>query len=190
MGDYLTKGYPNKVCIEGMLYHIATDYRTCIKTICALEDNKLTHLEKQSVLLQLMYDVCPTNKQEALTKAILFLNCGQEVSPTERKSHGPRVYSFIYDDRYIFSAVDRVLLGRLSKGDFVHWWEFVMAFMEMPEDCVMSRIIYFRSRFHNGKLTKEEKQVYNENRSLFELPVELTAEEEEAEAMFMERLGK
>ncbi|MDD3041039.1 Gp15 family bacteriophage protein, partial [Bacteroides sp.] len=117
------------------------------------------------------------------------LDCG-EVSKGSGGEPSSRKYSFTHDEKYIFSGVNKVLNGRLSTGEFVHWWEFVMAFMELPEDCVMSKIIYFRTQFAKGKLTKEEKQVYYENRSMFELPVELTAEEEAAEAQFMELLGK
>ena len=86
--------------------------------------------------------------------------------------------------------MDKVLQGRLSKGESVHWWEFVSAFMEMPEDCVMSRIIYYRSRKNAGKLTKEEKEVWAKNRELFELEEVQTAEEKAKEDAFMALLGR
>ena len=65
-----------------------------------------------------------------------------------------------------------------------------MAFMDLPEDCMISKIIYYRMQFAKGKLSKEEKKVYYDNRRIFELPEELTAEEEKARNKFFESLEK
>lgn len=184
MSSYLTCGYPSRVNIEGEQFEITTDYRDCIKAICALEDGDLTLIEKQSILLHIMYHQIPSNLEMAIKKAILFLNCGEEGT----ESCGTRVYSFRQDDKYIFAAVDKVLHGRLSLGEAVHWWEFVSAFMEMPEDCVMSKIIYYRTRYASGKLTKEEKDVWRKNVKLFMLNSEETQEEKNAKNEFISRL--
>ena len=186
MSNFLTDGFPTQAEVAGKVYDLNTDYRTCIRIIQAMEDVDLTDIEKQSILLCLLYREVPKDIPEAVKKAVLFLNCGEE----NESEGGERVYSFRQDDRYIFAAVDKVLQGRLSKGESVHWWEFVSAFMEMPEDCVMSRILYYRSRKNAGKLTKEEREVWAKNRELFELAEEQTREEHRKEAMFLQRLGK
>ena len=186
MGSFLTDGFPTQAEVAGEVYHLNTDYRTCIRIIQAMEDVNLTELEKQSILLCLLYQEVPKDIPVAVEKAVLFLNCGEK----KEIEGGERVYSFRQDDRYIFAAVDKVLQGRISKGESVHWWEFVSAFMEMPEDCVMSRILYYRSRKNCGKLTKEEREVWAKNRELFELKEEQTREEQQKEALFLERLGR
>ncbi len=186
--NLLIDSLPTAIEIEGKIYNINTDYQTGLKIIMAFEDKTLTELEKQSILLNLLYREMPSNIGMALQKGIKYLNCGDS-GQTENQGIEQRVYSFSHDGKYIFSAVDRVLNGRLSKGDFVHWWEFVMAFMDLPEDCMMSKIIYYRTQFAKGKLTKEEKKVYFDNRSIFELPVELSNEEETAKNKFFSLLG-
>ena len=185
----LISGLPTAIMVNGTAHEIDASYHTCLTIIIAFEDNSLTNTEKAMLLLDLLYKNKPSDLNTAFEKGIQFLDCG-EVSKGGEGGYSERRYSFSYDEKYIFSGVNRVLNGRLSTGEFVHWWEFVMAFMELPEDCIMSRILYFRSQFAKGKLTKEEKQVYYENRSMFELPIKLTAEEEAAEAEFMALLGK
>lgn len=183
----LLDGLPTAIEIDENIYEINTDYRTGLKIIMAFEDNELTNIEKQSILLSCLYKNVPSNIVLAIEKGVKFLNCGQKFCDTVN-GEGQRIYSFKYDDRYIFSGVDRVLNGRLSKGDLVHWWEFVMAFMELPEDCMMSKIIYYRTQFSKGRLSKEERKVYFDNRELFELPAELTKEEEKIYSTFMAKL--
>ena len=100
------------------------------------------------------------------------------------------MYAFSQDERYIFSGVDKVLNGRLSRGEYVHWWEFVFAFMELPEDCMMSKILYYRSRRNAGRLTKEEQRLWAKNRDIFEVEETQTAEEKEKYDNFMNRLGE
>ena len=188
--NVLVNGLPKAIEINGIVYEINPDYRTCLKIITAFEDKALTELEKQSVLINLLYRKCPSDITQALLKGIKFLNCGESSSGDDNGGLNERIYSFSYDEKYIYSAVDRVLNGRLSKGESVHWWEFVMAFMDLPEDCMMSKIIYYRMQFAKGKLSKEEKKVYYDNRRIFELPEELTAEEEKARNKFFESLEK
>lgn len=185
----LLNGLPYTIEIDGEGYGINADYKTCLTIIMAFEDSELTKAEKMNLLLQLLYKTVPQNIETAIKKGVLFLNCGDE-DDNGSSNNASRLYSFAHDDKYIFSGIDRVLNGRLSKGEFVHWWEFVMAFMELPEDCTMSKIIYFRSRYAKNKLTKEERKIYAENRDLFELPQKLTADEQAAHDEFMSLLGK
>ena len=185
----LINGLPTAILIDGQVCRINASYRACLTIIMAFEDNSLTNAEKAMILLDLLYIDKPPDFSIAFEKGIQFLDCG-EVGKGSNGEYQGRKYSFSYDEKYIYSGVNQVLNGRLSTGEFVHWWEFVMAFMELPEGCIMSKILYYRTQFAKGKLTKEEKQVYYENRSMFELPIELTVEEQEAEAEFMALLGQ
>lgn len=185
--NILIEGLPCFIRIDGKDYAINADYQTALKIMNVFEDNSLIAIEKNLLLLELLYKDVPDNYEEAIKKGLKFLNCGEEGSETSGEG-GARVYSFKKDAKYIFSGVDKVLNGRLSKGDLVHWWEFVMAFMELPEDCMMSKIIYYRTQFSKGRLSKEERKVYFDNRELFELPAELTKEEEKIYSTFMAKL--
>lgn len=185
----LLDGLPNAIGIDENVYKIRPDYRTCIRIILAFEDSELTKTEKVAVLLQNLYCEMPSDIAAATKKGIRFLDCGSEragntdIEPERR-------YSFAQDEKYIYAGVDRVLNGRLSRGELVHWWEFCNAFMDLPENCTMSRILYYRIQHAKGALTKEERRFYNENRDMLELKQELTVAEREQKDCFMELLGK
>lgn len=184
----LLDGLPLAIEIGGKEYQINSDFRTGLRIILAFEDTELTLSEKAFILVDQLYQEEPEEFVKAVAAGIRYLDCGEEQG--EGSGHGCRMYSFAQDERYIFSGVDKVLNGRLSRGEYVHWWEFVFAFMELPEDCMMSKILYFRSRRNAGKLTKEEREVWAKNRELFELEDVQTAEEKKQLEDFMNRLGK
>ena len=184
----LTEGLPTKIMVGQEVCRIRYDYKTCLKIIMAFEDRELTGAEKAAVLLDLLYIDRPNDLQAALEKGVRFLDCGEKREDGKVGGEERRIYSFWYDEKYIFAGVNKVLNGRLSLGTPVHWWEFVLAFLDLPEDCMMSRIIYYRSRYAKGKLTKEEREVWAKNKEIFELPVKMTDQEEDALAEFMKRL--
>ena len=97
-----------------------------------------------------------------------FLNCGEE-NEQKQTNKKKRVYSFDKDSKYIFTAVDRVTDGKLSENKQLHWWLFCMAFMEVSEDSFFSRMIHLRTQKQKGKLTKEEKQFWKDNKDILEL---------------------
>ncbi len=183
----LTDGLPTAIEVEGIEYDINADYQTGIKIIMAFEDSELTQYEKCTVLVELLYKELPHNVNEAIKQGIRFLDCGGN-SQNSGESDGARKYSFTQDDKYIYRAVDGVLRGRLSKGDFVHWWEFVLAFMELPEECFMSRLIYLRTQKAKGKLSKEERELYGKIQDIVDLKEEYSQEEQNQINEFMELL--
>lgn len=186
----LTSGLPTGILVDGVVYDISPDYQTGIRIILAFEDRELTAMEKNLVLLDLLYKEFPHKPDEALRQGIKFLDCGEGAEGGDYEAEESRSYSFAQDERYIYSAVDRVLNGRLSKGELVHWWEFVMAFMDLPEDCMMSKILYYRMQFAKGKLSKEERAVWNKNKEIFELPISITEEDKLKEDIFFTKLAK
>ncbi len=183
----LTDGLPTAIEVEGIEYDINADYQTGIKIIMAFEDTELTQYEKCMVLVELLYKESPRNVNEAVKQGIRFLDCGGTGQGSE-EGDGVRKYSFTQDDKYIYRAVDGVLHGQLSKGDFVHWWEFVLAFMELPEECFMSRLIYLRTQKAKGKLSKEERELYYKIRDIVDLKEEHSVEEQKQINEFMELL--
>lgn len=181
----LTDGLPTAIEVEGIEYEINADYQTGIKIIMAFEDTELTQYEKYMIMVELLYADTPHNLNEAVKQGIRFLDCGGN-SQGSREGDSIRKYSFTQDDKYIYRAVDGVLQGRLSRGNFVHWWEFVLAFMELPEDCFMSRLIYLRTQKAREKLSKEERELYNKMRDIVDLREEYSQEEQGQINAFLE----
>ncbi|HCX63444.1 MAG TPA: hypothetical protein DHU59_13550 [Clostridiales bacterium] len=183
----LTDGLPTAIVVDGIEYDINADYQTCLKIIMAFEDNELTQDEKYMLLVELLYKEPPHHIHAAIKQGVKFLDCGDSKDGSG-ESDSIRKYSFTQDDKYIYRAVDGVLHGRLSKGDFVHWWEFVLAFMELPEDCFMSRLIQLRTQKAKGKLSKEERELYYKIRDIVDLKEEYSVEEQKQINEFMELL--
>lgn len=183
----LIEGLPTAIDIKGEIYDINANYQTGLKIITAFEDTELTQFEKCMVLVELLYKDIPEDLNEAVKQGIRFLDCG-EGNEGSGSSDSIRKYSFTQDDKYIFSAVDKVLNGKLSKGDFVHWWEFVLAFMELPEDCMISKLIYLRTQKAKGKLSKEERELYYSIKNLVDLENDYNQEEQKEIDEFMKLL--
>lgn len=169
--NVLLQDFPEAIAVGEQILDIDYDYRNCIRIITAWEDEYLTNEEKIYITLDLLYNIENDeieDKELAFEKACLFLNSGEQNEATNDKPK-KRVYSFEKDNKYVYSAIDGVLDGRLSDNKPVHWWLFGMAFMEIPESCMLSKIIYLRTQKNKGKLTAEEKKMYKENIEIFEI---------------------
>ena len=186
--NILTDVLPEIIDISGKTYKINTDFRTCLKTIMAFEDNTLTSQEKQSILLSNLYPTIPPNPLEAITRAQWFLNGGLE---NDNEAVGSRVYSFSNDANFIFAAFRQTHSIDLQKEN-LHWWTFLALFMDLGQDTTFCQLVSLRKRLKSGKATKEEKAAAAEMGSLIDLPNvdDRTLDEKEAEAAFMAALKK
>lgn len=142
------------VSVDGADYQISTDFRDCIRTVMAIEDNELTQDEKRQLVLENIYgdeNNWPSDIAEALIKALWFLNGGKEPDGKERK----KLFDWDIDADRIHSA----MLARGVNLDEIdmHWWTFVSHIPELPESS-FTRVVYLRDRHQKGKLSKEERK--------------------------------
>lgn len=158
---------PTKIKVGDEICDIRYDYRTIIKTICALEDPILTNMEKEYILLNNIYKKIPKDKVEASRLACKFIDGGEEFN--SKKSNSKRIYSFQKDGNYIFTGINSTHHIDLSTEKDLHWWKFLALFLDMDTECFFSELIYFRKRKIEGKLTKEEKKKYKEIQDLVEI---------------------
>jgi hypothetical protein len=185
--NILTDELPSTVEIAGTEYQIVTDFRACLKTILAYEDNDLTPQEKQSVLLSNLYPVIPENIQAAFEQANRFLNGGKELE----ESSAPRLYSFAKDSDFIFSAFRQTHGIDLQKAE-LHWWSFLALFMDLGSETTFCQLVSLRKRIKTGKATKEERQAAREMGELIDVPEIDTRsiEEKLAEQEFLRLVAK
>lgn len=165
----LTDRLPESVEIDGREYEINSDYRVCLRIMEAFEDNELAPAEKQAVMLELLYPEMPEDIAAACTMGLKFLNCGEEAAGAAAEAP-ERLYSLTKDARYIFTGILQTHGIDVERIDKLHWWKFCYLFMDLREDCFFSKIIYYRTQHQKGKLTPEEREYYDANRSVFELP--------------------
>jgi len=186
MGNVLIDRLPTTVEVDGRLYDIDSDFRTCLRIILAFEDAELTSVEKQVVMLENLYPEMPENIAEAIKQGVGFLD-GGEADGNQEERPTRRVYSFEKDAPYIFSAFRQTHGIDLETVDYLHWWKFLYLFMDLGEDTFFVRLLGLRKRLADGSATKEERKSAREMGAIVELPEEanMTAEEQEEVDHFM-----
>ena len=184
--------FPTKALIDGRVYELNTDFRSCLKIILAFEDDELLDFEKAEIMLRNLYgENIPKNTDEAIRKAIYFLDCGEE--DDEKKvgtSNSTRLYSFTKDAKYIYSAIKQTHGIDLESIEYLHWWKFVYLFLDLNPECFFCKIIDLRNKKKKGKLSKEEKRLYIQLYDILELnnKPKFTEEEQKEIDEFMELL--
>lgn len=184
--------FPTKALIDGKVYELNTDFRNCLKIILAFEDDELLDFEKAEIMLKNLYgENIPQNTDEAIRKAIYFLDCGEE--DDEKKvgtSNSTRLYSFTKDAKYIYSAIKQTHGIDLENVEYLHWWKFVYLFLDLNPNCFFCKIIDLRNKKKKGKLSKEEKRLYIQLYDILELndKPKFTEEEQKEIDEFMELL--
>lgn len=188
--NILTDVLPTAVEIEGQVYELDTNFRTCLKIILAFEDNELAQFEKQAILLDNLYPVIPENTQKALENGIKFLDGGDEPEEGEGGSI-TRLYSFSKDAQFIFSAFKQTHGIDLEEVEYLHWWKFIYLFVDLGSGTTFTNLVSLRKRLADGKATKEERAAAREMGDLLEVPQvdNRTLEEKESEERFMNLLG-
>jgi len=187
--NLLTDTPPESIVIDGKEYKINTDFRSCLRIMLAFEDNELSSLEKQSVMISNLYPVLPSDVKKAMEHGSWFLNAGKE---SDADNDAPRVYSFSKDADMIFSAFRQIHKIDLATTE-LHWWIFTALFMAVlaSQDNPFGSLVSLRLRVKTGRATKEEARAYRELGDMAEVPEidDRTLEEREAEAEFMRLIG-
>lgn len=187
--NILAERFPTSVEIGGREYALNTDFRIGLKCILAWEDPELTAREKTLIMLRLLYKEIPPDTQKACELAVFFLNCGEEKAGEGSEPLPQRLYSFTRDAKYIYSAIRQTHGVDLETVKYLHWWKFCYFFLDLDPDCMFSQMLHLRQQKQRGKLTREERAVYNRLRDILELPREKDAETRSAEEAFMAQLG-
>lgn len=182
--NLLVDELPNAVEIDGVEYAIETDFRVALRIMLAFEDDELTTLEKQSVLLQNLYQKIPTNGQAAVDQGMKFLNGGLDGIRT--REYHPRLYSFGKDAALILSAFQQTH-GVDLEDIQMHWWKFMALFLDLGSETAFCNLVGLRKRVKTGQASKEERQAARELGELFDVPEPdlRTPDERDQEAEFM-----
>lgn len=191
LNDILIADLPSKIRVNNNIYNINCDYRTIIRILIAMEDPTLYHEEKIYIMLKLLYkeEVSSKDIEEACRKASLFIDMGKEFKNDKKEK---RIYSFTKDGNYILTGINSTHKIDISETPMLHWWKFMVLFMDMSTECFFNELIYYRKRKAEGKLTKEEKIKYKKIKELVdldEIPTEETIKLQEAKSKFLQELN-
>ncbi|ENK0839191.1 bacteriophage Gp15 family protein [Clostridium botulinum] len=165
---------PITVEIEGEYYEINSDFRTSVLFELLMQDNELSEEDKIIQALQLYYPVIPPNINLAVDKMLWFYRCGKDMIPFKGSGKGKgvtQIYSFNFDDDYIYSAfLDQYGID-LQDIEYLHWWKFKAMFKALKEDNEIVKIMGYRSMDLSKIKDKEEKNYYRKMQELYKIPI-------------------
>ena len=165
---------PTTVSIDNKEYEINSDFRTSILFELLMQDGTIEEDDKILMALQLYYQDIPENIKKAIEQMLWFYRCGKDVSSSKGngKSKGvTQIYSFEYDDDYIYSAfLDQYNID-LQDIEYLHWWKFKAMFKALKDDNMIVKIMGYRSMDLSKVKDKEQKAYYKRMQKLYEIPI-------------------
>ena len=154
---------PKQLLVDRDLLDIRSDFRAALDIITALSDPNLTENEKEIVFLKILY-VEPykiINRLKKKKKGMWFLNGGENDNLNNKNK--PQLMDWEQDFRIIISPINRVLGYECRERDYLHWWTFLGAYMEIGE-CTFSTVCRIRAKqAKHQKLEKYEKDYLKDN---------------------------
>lgn len=170
---------PQSLTVDGIEYPINSDFRAALLIMEAYDDSKLSPLNKQLVMLEVLYTPIismenpkpkaniPPNVDEALMQAIWFLDVGMDKSKEQNQA---KTIDYVKDEQLIFSAVNAVYSKDVRAEKYMHWWTFYGLCQAIDGESLIANIASIRQKKAEGKkLEKFEQQFYKENIHLIEL---------------------
>lgn len=166
--------FPTSLNVSGVDYEIRTDYRVVLDLFTALSDPELTDADERmtaymqsKVIMEIMFPDCDSipmeHWQEALDKVSEFIDMG--ISDDRKK---PKTMDWEQDAPILIPAINKVLNCEIRAQEYMHWWTFLGAYMEIGES-LFSNVIHIRQKKAKGKkLEKWEQDFYKENQSLID----------------------
>lgn len=169
---------PTSITVGSVEYEIRSDYRAALDIFAALADPDLDETNKALELLDILYvdfeSIPLANYQEAIKKALWFLNCGAESVQQPKR---PQLVDWEKDFQYIVAPINRVIGSEIRALNYLHWWTFVSAYYEIG-DCTFGQIVRIRNMKAKGKkLDKTDAEWYRDNRDIVDIQTKYSTEE-------------
>lgn len=192
----LTSKLPTNISIDDIKFEINSNFRNSILFEELILNEDINKEEVQDKAIQLYYKqpIIQSYRPLALQGIIWFYSCGrsEEEETQGRKenynSKQKNIYSFKYDDEYIYSAfLDQYGID-LQDIDYLHWWKFKAMFKSLKSDNKIVEIMGYRSMDLNSIKDKEQKAFYKKMQDLYKLPEIINKDELEKQKALEEAL--
>ena len=168
--------------IDGKEYEINSDFRTSILFELLMQDDTLNDKQKINNALLLYYPVIPENINAAIDKILWFYRCGKDLSESKGKGsskNNTQIYSFDYDDDYIYSAFLDQYGVDLQDIEYLHWWKFKAMFKALKEDNMIVKIMGYRSTDLSKIKDKQQREHCKKMKDLYRIPKAMSKSEKE-----------
>lgn len=172
---------PRSLEISGREFFIRTDFRDILYALKFFSDPEYSDYEKAEICLTVMYpdydETCSVEqKAEMLKKVCEFIDMGLTADDGSGKKR-PRTMDWEKDAKIIIPGINKVLGMEVRALEYMHWWTFLSAYMEIGEG-VFASVVNIRTKKSKGeKLEKWEKEFAKENKQLIDLDFKKTEEQ-------------
>lgn len=165
---------PETITIDNKEYEINSDFRTSILFELLMQDKSMKDNDKIYLALELYYPNIPDDINSAIEKMLWFYRCGKDLITSKRKGKSKsdiKIYSFEYDDDYIYAAFMDQYGIDLQDIKYLHWWKFKAMFKSLKEDTEIVKIMRYRSMDLSKIKDKNEKAYYKKMQELYKIPI-------------------
>lgn len=166
---------------------IRTDFRESIKFELLMQDSKIKKEDKIAYALNLYY--YEPNKikniQEAIQEIVWFYGGGKkdkEIKINDKEQvqeKTKQIYSYEFDDEYIYSAFMEQYGIDLNKIKYLHWWKFRALMSCLNENTQFVKIMGYRNTELSSIKDKSMKSFYKKMKKQYALPDMRSEEEKE-----------
>jgi hypothetical protein len=170
----LVDSLPEDIQIDGVLYPINWHFQSGIQFEELMKDDTLSNEQRLLKALILYFpDKIPSDVLEALEGILWFFKGGvqDELSNEKGKSKGSSGpdYCFSQDAGLIYTAFMQAYNIDLFKAKKLHWWAFRELLAGLPEDCLFSKVLSYRTISITANMPKEQKEFYKKMKDRYRL---------------------
>lgn len=167
---------------------IRTDFRESIKFELLMQDRNINEKDKIMQALKLYYYDLDKIKdiKQAIDGLLWFYRSGkdiiiQENNNEEKEEKTKQIYSYEFDDEYIYSAFMEQYKIDLNSIKYLHWWKFKALFNSLNENTQFVKIMGYRAMNLAKIKDKDMKSNYKKLQKTYALPDMRSEEEKEAD---------
>lgn len=170
--NMLINSVPDSLKIAGTEYKIHTDFSVWIEFEKLLSDESENAHKTISDIKNLIFcDKRPPLRadEETVNKILWFYRCGKKLQKSSHTSE-KEIFSYDYDDGYIFSAFLEQYHIDLEQTK-LHWWKFHALMLSLSDSTEFVKIMGYRSVEINSKMTASQKAFYQKMKKQYKLPL-------------------
>ena len=168
----LINSVPDGLKIAGTEYKIHTDFSVWIEFEKLLSDESENAHKTISDIKNLIFcDKQPPQRadEKTVNKILWFYRCGKKLQKSSHTSE-KEIFSYDYDDGYIFSAFLEQYHIDLEQTK-LHWWKFHALMLSLSDSTEFVKIMGYRSVEINSKMTAAQKAFYQKMKKQYKLPL-------------------
>lgn len=158
---------PKSTIINGIECTFDADFRNIIQIMTILSDPDLLESEQILIALSFFYDTddYKADLTTAQIEMFSFISGPDGLDETPGKISDKPLYDWDQDFAIIVAPVNRIIGTDVRGLEYLHWWTFLSAFLEIGE-CTFNTFISIRDKLNKGiKLDKTEERIFKENRN-------------------------